>query len=40
MTQGGSKMSEKIEFEWDDSKLYWRYTNDEVETYGGCYIAD
>ena len=29
-----------LEFEWEDSKLYWRYTKDEVETYGGCYIAD
>ena len=29
--------ADKIEFEWEESKLYWRYTNDEVETFGGCY---
>ena len=29
--------ADKIEFEWEESKLYWRYTNDEVEIYGGCY---
>ena len=32
--------ADKIEFEWEDSKLYWRYTNDEVETYGGCYYIE
>ena len=29
--------ADKIEFEWEESKLYRRYTNDEVETYGGFY---
>ena len=28
---------DKIEFEWEDSKLYLRYTDDENETFGGCY---
>ncbi|MCR4930735.1 MAG: hypothetical protein K5988_12155, partial [Lachnospiraceae bacterium] len=29
--------ADKIEFEWEDTRLYWRYINDEYETYGGCY---
>ena len=28
---------DKIEFEWEDSKLYLRCTKDENETFGGCY---
>ena len=28
---------DKIEFEWEESKLYLRCTKDENETFGGCY---